>query len=140
MDGIKMDNNREIYAYQRTEIQKIKQENEQRQELEKLLGTVDTFINRDYLNFFSGAEIYEENEKLIQNLTKISILSFEKIVFDDKEDINEKLSGVYNTMYNLGVSVSILIEGHEDGADFYLTTRSENLMSRAGTILEASLK
>ena len=52
----------------------------------------------------------------------------------------DKLTSVYNALYNLSVSVAIIIKGSVKGVEFYFACRSQDAAPLAGKILESTLK
>lgn len=108
--------------------------------LEKGFRVADTFINRQYLDDFSSAEILDINRRVVQAPQKLRFFQMTKVVFDKKEDILDKLISVYNALYNLSVSVAVFIIGTSKNVKFYFATRSEQIAPLAGKILESTLK
>ena len=108
--------------------------------LQKGFQVADVFANRQYLDGFSGAEILNVNSRVVQVPQKLRVFQMSKIAFDKNEDINDKLTSVYNALYNLSVSVALFIVGTSSSVQFYFATRSENVAPLAGQILEATLQ
>ena len=127
------------------QLMKAKQAEEARREhlmvMEKGFQVADVFTNRQYLDNFSNAEISSLPVQVsgTPNQDKLRIYQITKIVFDKNEDINDKLTSVYNALYNLSIAVAVYIVGSESGVDFFIGVRSENLAPLAGNILEATL-
>ena len=125
------------------QMQLVKEEQERDKTLrtlEKGFNLADVFINRHYLDDFSNAEIIDSDNKDVQITQKIRIYKMTKIVFDKEEDVLDKLTSVYNALYNISVTVGIYIIGSCDSISFYFATRSNTIAPLAGRILESMLK
>ena len=108
--------------------------------LQKGFQVADVFANRQYLDNFSNAEIRVLNEENIQAPQKLRIFRLTKIVFDKEEDINDKLTSVYNALYNLDVTVAMYIVGSGSSVSVYFATRSDKIAPLAGNILESTFR
>lgn len=125
------------------QMQLVKEEQERNQTLktlEKGFQVADVFTNRQYLDNFSNADILDNDRRTIQISQKLRIYQMNKVVFDKEEDVLDKLTSVYNALYNLSISVAIFIVGNLRGVSFYFATRSENIAPLAGRILESTLR
>lgn len=120
-------------------IKDAQERNEHLQVLEKGFQVADVFINRQYLDDFSNAEILNINKQNIQVSQKLRIYQMTKVVFNEEEDVLDKLTSVYNALYNLSVSVAIFIIGTPKKVGFYFATRAEQIAPLAGKILESTL-
>ncbi len=128
------------YAEKEAQLKQQMLMNEQRLELDRLFSIADTYVNKDYLDVYQNAPLQEDDSRWLRDSLKLSFVHMDKIVYDASENILDKLSGVYNAMYNLGVTLGIYIVGTRSGVDFYFATRSDLLKSRAGAIFEATLR
>lgn len=108
--------------------------------LEKGFQVADVFTNRQYLDNFVNAEILDYDRRAVQSPQKLRIFQMTKVVFDKQEDVLDKLTSVYNALYNLSVSVALFIVGTAKGVGFYFATRSEQIAPLAGRILESTLR
>lgn len=108
-------------------------------ELEKGFRVADVFANRDYLSNFSGAEILRGNKNEICALHTLRLFEMTKVVFDPKEDVTDKLTSVYNALYNLSISAALFLVGDARGVSFYFAVRSQEYASLAGQVLESML-
>lgn len=124
-------------------MQLIKEEQE-RQEvlttLQKGFQVADVFTNRQYLDDFSSAEILDLNRRSVQSPQKLRIFRMTKVVFDTEEDVLDKLTSVYNALYNLSISIGVFIIGAASEVSFYFATRSEKIAPLAGKIMESTLR
>ncbi len=127
------------YAEQKAIIDNEREMNRNAAKLSRIFQTAEMFINKGYLDSFRDAVLIKEDSRKIQDVDKLKIIEMSKIVFDE-EDINDKLSGVYNALYNLGVSVGIYIVGTRTDTRFYFVTRSEHIASLAGDVIESMLR
>lgn len=107
--------------------------------LEKGFQVANVFINKGYLDEFSHAEILDGKRAEICQPQKLRMYELSKLVFDPKEDILDKLISVYNSLYNLSVSVAIITKGSVSGVKFYFAVRSDDAAPLAGNILESTL-
>ncbi len=128
------------YAQQQAEIQKEKMMLTQQKEMERVFSVADTYINKDYLDIYHNADLQKEDTRWLNDPSRLSFIEMDKIVYDANENVLDKLSGVYNAMYNLGITLAIYVVGARDGVRFYFATRSDTLQMRAGSILEATLR
>ena len=125
----------------------IKEENARReylQVMERGFNAADVFVNRHYLDNFSNAEIAALPQKDKDNIeaekNQIKIYKIAKIVFDKHEDINDKLTSVYNALYNMSAAIAVYILGRGSYVEFFIAVRSEIAASVAGQILESTLE
>ncbi|MBR1433106.1 DUF87 domain-containing protein [Ruminococcus sp.] len=124
------------------QIQLAKAEKERQETLsilDKGFQVADVFTNKQYLDNYSDADILSYNKHQVQNQSKLRIYQMTKIVFDKDENALDKLTSVYNALYNLSVSVAIIIIGSTNSVKFYFATRSEQMAPLAGKILESTL-
>ncbi|MCD7764115.1 MAG: DUF87 domain-containing protein [Lachnospiraceae bacterium] len=125
------------------QMQLIKQEkerNEYLQTLEKGFQVADVFTNRQYLDDFSNAQVLNQSCRIVQSPQKIRIFRMTKVVLDKEEDVLDKLTSVYNALYNLSVTVAVILTGTPSSVGFYFTTRSEKIAPLAGKVLESTLR
>lgn len=101
------------------------------------LITADRYVNRNYLIGLSDRNVLplDEREK---NTGAVRLFQIERIVFDRKENVNDKLISVYSALQNIGSTVLMLIRGTGNEIRFYLGVRSEADAATAGKILEKS--
>lgn len=131
-----------VLTYEK-QMQLVKDEQERNKTLmilDKGFQVADVFTNRQYLDNFSNAEILDIDRRVVQVSQKLRIFRMTKVVFDKEEDVLDKLTSVYNALYNLSVSIAIFIIGNLKGVDFYFATRSEQIAPLAGKILESTLR
>lgn len=121
----------------------VKEEQERNQTLavlERGFRVADTFTNRQYLDDFSNAKILEGSRRELQTPQKLRIFQMTKVVLDKEEDVLDKLTSVYNALYNLSVTVAVFLIGTPKDIRFYFATRAEQIAPLAGRILESTLQ
>lgn len=113
------------------------QEQKQIQLLNSGLITADRFINKNYLINISEQQVVvlDENEK---NTNAIRLFQVVKLVYDKKENINDKLISVYSALQNVDSSAILLINGDGRQVTFYIGVRSAENAATASKILEKS--
>lgn len=101
------------------------------------LATADKFINKNYLIDLSSQRIVPLSESAkISNC--IRLFKLERLVYDRKENINDKLISVYSALQNVDGSAVLLITSSGIEFSFYVGVRSEENASTASKILEKS--
>ena len=128
------------YAKQMQLVKQEKERHENLKILERGFQVADVFVNREYLSEFSRAEILDGNRRQICVPQKLRFFQMSKVVFDAEEDVLDKLTSVYNALYNLSVSVAVFLVGDKKGVKFYFATRSETIAPLAGQILQSMLQ
>lgn len=113
------------------------QEQKQLQLLNSGLITADRFINKNYLINISEQNVVAlaENEK---NTSAIRLFKIVKLVYDKKENINDKLISVYSALQNVDSSAILVISGDGQQVTFYIGVRSVENAATASKILEKS--
>lgn len=114
-----------------------------RQELEQVellnngLLTADRFINKNYLINLSQCPVMELEEEA-KNVNRLRLYQVEKLVYDKKENTNDKLVSVYSTLKEIDSAAILLICGTEEKVTYYIGVQAEENVSTAGKILEKS--
>ena len=113
------------------------QEQKQIQLLNNGLITADKFINKNYLIDIAQQNVVElsENEK---NTSVIRLFKIDKLVYDKKENVNDKLISVYSALQNVDSAALLIIKGTGKEANFYIGVRSNSNAATASKILEKS--
>lgn len=125
------------YEVQKYELEEEEKRIAYKEKMERGFQIADTFVNRGYLDLFSNAEIIAEGrEEYIFSIKNLRICQMTKIVFDDKEDVLDKLTSIYNALYNIAASVAVFIVGSADSVKFYLAVRSDENPVLAGRMLK----
>lgn len=99
---------------------------------------VDLFVNKNYLINVDQCEPIPlpDPEK---TFSVMSLFQIDKIVYDENENINDKLVSVYSALCNFGSTALLIIDSDEAGARFYLGTRDTSEPYVAKEILKKSL-
>lgn len=114
-----------------------KQEKQRERVLENGILMADRFINRNYLIQLSNYPIVEmSNEDKSRN--RLRLYQIEKIIYDKKENSNDKLISVYSALQEIESSAVLVICGERDRITYYLGVQASENVSTAGKILEKS--
>lgn len=113
------------------------QEQKQLQLLNSGLITADKFINKNYLINIAEQNVMKlsEDEK---NTNLIRLFQIVKLVYDKKENINDKLISVYSALQNVDSSALLVINSDGKSVTFYIGVRSVENAATASKILEKS--
>lgn len=106
-------------------------------QFEQGLSNCNKYINREYLLDLTSCEIIALDDDL-KKTNNIRLFLVNKIVFDDKENTNDKLISVYSAILNVGANAILLLRGKKEGVDFYLGINDSNNISVAEKTLRKS--
>lgn len=112
-------------------------EQEQFQLLQNGLVTADKFINKNYLINIADQGVVPIND-YDKTTNSIRLFQIIKLVYDKKENINDKLISVYSALQNVDSSALLVINGDGNAVTFYMGVRSTDNAATAGKILEKS--
>lgn len=112
-------------------------EQEQFQLLQNGLVTADKFINKNYLINIADQGVVPIND-YDKTTNSIRLFQIIKLVYDKKENINDKLISVYSALQNVDSSALLVINGDGNAVAFYMGVRSADNAATAGKILEKS--
>lgn len=94
----------------------LKKDEMSQEELNKIFGVADAFLHRDYLSRLNEFEVEPwPDEKVEIRLYKIG-----KIVYDKKENNNDKLVSVYGSVQAMQGSILLVIDGQDTCVNYYL--------------------
>ena len=101
------------------------------------LSIADKFINKKYLIDLSDSEVmelpdYEEEKRLIR------LFRLDKLIYDENENINDKLISVYSALQEINSTVFLLVEGTANSTSFYIGVKEKNNITIADKVLEKS--
>ena len=99
---------------------------------------VDLFVNKNYLIDVNKCDPIPLNEAE-KTFSVMSLFQIDKIVYDEDENINDKLVSVYSALSNFGSTALLVIDSDEGGVRFFLGTRDTNEPYVAKEILKKSL-
>ncbi|WP_422122329.1 helicase HerA domain-containing protein [Planococcus sp. X10-3] len=99
------------------------------QEVEPALNNTAQLMEKTYLHKLTDYKVVSiDNQATTQNTTRqIRLFQIEKIVYDKKEDIAEKLVNVYNALGNLNNSLFLIIDSDGNEVELYIGTRSDQI-------------
>lgn len=112
-------------------------EQKQMQLLNNGLITADRFINKNYLINISEQNVIPLAEK-DRSTNTIRLFQIIKLVYDKKENINDKLISVYSALQNVDSSALLVINGNGKEVTFYIGVRCVDNAATASKILEKS--
>ena len=75
---------------------------------------------------------YEEEKRLIR------LFRLDKLIYDENENINDKLISVYSALQEINSTVFLLVEGTADSTSFYIGVKEKNNITIADKVLEKS--
>lgn len=107
--------------------------------LNKGMALVDLFVNKNYLIDLQDCEPIPLDVSS-KSFSYMSLFEVTKIVYDQSENVNDKLVSVYSALSNFGSSAVLVIFSDTNGIKFYLGTRDINQPNIAKSILQKSLK
>ena len=97
----------------------------------------DKYLNQRYLDNYSSRKISIINNDTYNN---IRVYCVEKIVYDLKEQINDKLISVFSSIHNINSPIAFIIESDGNSCKFYIVTREGVGSDLAGMTLTSALK
>lgn len=107
--------------------------------LEQGLLLADKFINKNYLINLNNNDVIKIDED-IESTSFIRLYKITKLVYDPKENVNDKLISVYSALQNLESTGILIIDSNDNGIEFYLGVRSIYNAATCGKILEKSIR
>ena len=98
------------------------------------ISNAELFVDRHYLSRLSNypikaLDITEKKAGYVQ------LYQIAKIIYDEKEDICDKLTGVYNAVRNFNSSVVLLLRGLKNSAELYIGVRAKQDVTIASNVL-----
>ena len=75
----------------------------------------------------------------IMDTQKLRLIRVSKVVFDPKEDVMDKMTSFYGSLYNLSATAAVFIRGFKSSVEFYFATRSDFAAPLAGEIMTSTL-
>ena len=99
---------------------------------------VDYFIRRNYLAELPSCPVLEFSAP--EDTKNIRLFRIDKLIYDEAEEVNEKLTSVYSALQSLNVTVYTLVIGKATGTEFYLGARSDGSASIPSDVLSQSFK
>ena len=102
------------------------------------LALTDLYLNQKYLDFFYTGSIKDVPKEIKKD--HIRIYEITKLVYDTKEQINDKLISIYSSLHSVNSAVAIIIKSNGETQNFYVATRSAGDHVLAGNTLHDSLQ
>ena len=104
------------------EINVYEEQNKIDKQISEGLMSADNYINRNYLIDATNHEILiPEDDPTWAN--RIRLFQINKIVYDKKENVNDKLISVFASLQNIQGSVLLVIDGKLEGVNIYIGVR-----------------
>ena len=101
------------------EISVYEEQNKIDKQISEGLLSADNIINRNYLiDATSHDVLIPEEDPTWAN--RIRLFQIKKIVYDKKENVNDKLISVFASLQNIQGSVLLIIEGKLEGVNIYI--------------------
>lgn len=91
----------------------------------------DLFINKNYLIDLQNCTPVTLEEKH-KSFSYLSLFEISKIVYDQEENINDKLVSVYSALSNFGSTALLILVSDVNGIKFYLGIRDSSRPHLAG--------
>lgn len=109
--------------------------------IESLLDARILFLEKGFLADRAGYLIKElPNElKYFSNQKNIRIIKIIKFVYDEKENLLDKLSNVYTALYGTNNSIILILKSDGKECNFYLGVRSNEVVNSSFSTLKSSL-
>lgn len=99
----------------------------------------DKYLNQRYLDNYNSRKVIDLNSK-DENHSRIKIYRVNKIVYDLKEQINDKLISIFSSIHNINSPIAFVIESDGNKCTFYIVTSEGIGSDLAGETLTATLK
>jgi len=119
-------------------------DNQKMEAVARGLAIIDNEINKKYMfSIVDGCKAVPiELPTAIKLRRRIKLRKIGKVVLAKDEDINQKLTGVYNSLHQFGATLLIYLHGTKSGVDMYFGVRGTegNDAGTAIEILEKSLE
>lgn len=102
------------------------------------IAIADSFIKRTYLSELSNYEVLpiEQHRKRFQT---IRLYRINKLVYDKKEEINDKLVSVFNSVQNTRSNLLLILRGTKNSVEFYIGVQSNQEIGIADKVFSKSM-
>lgn len=118
---------------------KIDMSNNSELALEQGLLLADKFINRNYLINLNYNKVMEINENM-KEVNSLRLYKITKLVYEPKENVNDKLISVYGALQSLGGTAILIINSDNTQIEFFIGVHSLDNAATCGKILEKGIK
>lgn len=99
----------------------------------------DKYLNQRYLDNYNSRKVIDLNSK-DENHSRVKIYRVNKIVYDLKEQINDKLISIFSSIHNINSQIAFVIQSDGNKCTFYIVTSEGIGSDLAGETLTATLK
>lgn len=109
--------------------------------IEKLLNDSVSFLEKGYLSKRENFEIVKIPVRMSELSFSIGIrlLHLTKFTYEEKENILDKLSNIFTSLYGSKTSIFLILDSDGKNCNFYLGVRNEEAISQSFSTLKASL-
>lgn len=99
--------------------------NQKMEAIAKGIAIIDNEINKKYMfSIVDGCKAVPiDTQTAIKLRRKIKLRKIDKVVLAKGEDINQKLTGVYNSLHHFGATLLIYLHGTKSGVEMYFGVR-----------------
>lgn len=112
-------------------------ENKQKKMLVDGLQIADRFINKTYFIGLSEAKVVFP-ESYQEEMKRIRLFKIERLIYDEKENVNDKLISVYSAIQEVNSTVLLIVDGRKTDTTLYIGVRDDDNTTIADKILEKS--
>lgn len=101
------------------------------------LEIAEAFINRAYMPALREAEVTVPDAHTANTRNALRLLPITKFVYEEEEDINDKLMNVYSALHDDGSRIVLILRGTEENVTVYLgsmnpqATSSDQLLTQS---------
>ena len=127
------------YDVQVKEMEKLQQRLASNQKLTQALTYADTFLNQQYLDFYSAGTVTAP-DSYVCDPSKLRMFKISKMVYNPEEQINDKFISVFSSLHNMNSAVAIIVHSEPKNVYFYVATRADNEAEQAGETLRSVLR
>ncbi len=90
--------------------------------LNQAIMAAKNILDRDYLSSLDQCRVLELPQELkkLEILDHCRIYQLKKLVYDEKEDVQDKLTTIISGIYSIGASLAVIVNGNRKQVDYYL--------------------
>lgn len=115
----------------------------EKEELGNAFTLADMYMSQYHLDIYSSGTLMErtrEEMQAIQNPSKVRVYQISKMVYDPKEQINDKFISVYSSLHNLNSAAALIIRSDGENIFFYIAVREDGNAELAGNTMCSVLR
>ncbi len=123
------------FASWKLKAEEVLEKTETEFQLGQAMTLADMYMSQYHLDMFSAGNLIEREPaemEAIQDPSRIRLHQIAKIVYDPKEQINDKFISVYSSLHNLNSAVALIIRSDGENYYFYIAVRDEDDPGLAG--------